>query len=249
MTQCRTRRTLRRRTRPVFDRRSGGRPLPGRDRPPSCASRWPSVCPPSCMPVQPRLTPRATRRTLPDDCAPAAEQRRTDTHVCRTFRDRLLQVPAHARGDHHRAGWAARTTSATSRSIRNDSAAGTSSGATAMTPPRERASSAAIASASVHDLRAERASPGPGRRPGSTCTRQVTVRPAALARAPRASTSRSRSTEWIDVGVRDHAGGLVGLQLTDEVPGQRQAQGGSLGGLGRRLLIPVLADVTQRRAR
>ena len=45
---------------------------------------------------------RATlRRTLPDEGSPAAEQRRTDSHECRAFRDRVLQV-AQGRLDYNR---------------------------------------------------------------------------------------------------------------------------------------------------
>src|SRR4051794_7013286 len=41
-------------------------------------------------------------RTLPDRHASAAEQRRTDTHVCRAVSDRCLQVSRHPRRDHVR---------------------------------------------------------------------------------------------------------------------------------------------------
>jgi hypothetical protein len=44
-----------------------------------------------------------------------------------------------------------------------------------------------------------------------------------------------------DVGVPGDAGHLVGLQLADEMPAEVQAGAG--GGLGRRLLITVLAEV------
>src|SRR6185437_16191479 len=44
-----------------------------------------------------------------------------------------------------------------------------------------------------------------------------------------------------DAGVPDHAGGLVRLQLPDEVPGEIQV--GALGGLRRRLGVAVLPDV------
>ena len=45
------------------------------------------------------------------------------------------------------------------------------------------------------------------------------------------------------VRVPDDALGLVGLKLTDEMPAQRRLKAGALGGLGRCLLIAVLADV------
>ena len=51
------------------------------------------------------------------------------------------------------------------------------------------------------------------------------------------------------VRVPDDALGLVGLQLTDEMPAQRRLEAGALGGLGRRLLVAVLADVAERPAR
>ena len=44
------------------------------------------------------------------------------------------------------------------------------------------------------------------------------------------------------LGVPGDARGLVDLKLADEVPAQVQPERGALGGLGRRFLIPVLAE-------
>ena len=51
------------------------------------------------------------------------------------------------------------------------------------------------------------------------------------------------------VRVPDDALGLSGLELTDEMPAQRRFKAGALGGLGRCLLIAVLADVQNALAR
>ena len=122
------------------------------------------------------------------------------------------------------AGCAARTASAISRQPRERRGrAGTPSGATAMTPPSARPSSAAIASASSGTSGAPHRRPGVRvARPGSTWTRQRHGRPAAGRACPRAPDQPQPVHRVHDVGVARHARGLVGLQLADEVPGQGQ---------------------------
>src|SRR6202020_1546004 len=48
-----------------------------------------------------------------------------------------------------------------------------------------------------------------------------------------------------DARIRDHARGLVALQLADEVPGHRHAEGRALGSLRRGLLVAVLPDIAR----
>ena len=90
-----------------------------------------------------------------------------------------------------------------------------------------------------HDLRPERAAPV-----------WVAVQadldqagdPAPRLPGPRAERAdQPQPVDRVDnAGIRDHARNLVGLQLADEVPCHRNAEGRTLGSLRRGFLVPVI---------
>ena len=122
---------------------------------------------------------------------------------------------------------------------------GTPSGATAITPPSTRPARPPPPPRCQARRRAarRRGAESPSR---LTWTRQVSSRPAARAAAPSARTRREPVHRVHDIRVPGHAARLVGLQLADEVPGDRP---------GRRRPRPwapppvsVLADVADAEA-
>src|SRR6266568_4652716 len=173
-----------------------------------------------------------TRGTLPDTRPAIAEQRRTDSQVCRAGFDGGLEIAAHAGRDHGRA--------------RPDRA----HGGGADQQPRERAGRPHGQRGDGHHAAEHqpllgrqrlgqgrnlvRHRPAAGRVAIQAHLDQALDHPPGPARGLTEGTNQPQPVHRVhDAGVTHHAGALVGLQLPDEVPGKVQV--GALGGLWRRL--------------
>src|SRR6266567_1843550 len=183
-----------------------------------------------------------TRGTLPDTRPAIAEQRRTDSQVCRAGFDGGLEIAAHAGRDHGRA--------------RPDRA----HGGGADQQPRERAGRPHGQRGDGHHAAEHqpllgrqrlgqgrnlgRQRPAAGRIAVQAHLDQALDHPPGPARGLAEGTDQPQPVHRMhDMSVPSHAGALVRLQLPDEVPGEVEL--GALGGLRRRLGVAVLPDVGQ----
>ena len=220
------------------------RPAPWPDRPTLPGSTDPAVA--RRRLVSAPADQGSARRRLPERRAPT-EQRRAHAYVCRARGDRGLEVAAHPGRDPARPPDAsARSAAETAASRANAGAGSAPSGATPITPQEAQGGRLG-----------DQARPAPAPRPGSrrhgpaspsraTSSRTPTARPASAAPRSRAAT-RSRAVDGVHhVGVAGDRAGLVGLQLSDEVPDQPEVGAGR--GLGPRLLVAVLPHVARHRA-
>src|SRR5580693_5129071 len=182
----------------------------------------------------------STLGTLPDTSPPIAEQRRTDSHVCRAGRNCRLQVTAHP-GRNHRGG-------------RPDGAHGRG----VVAQPGEGVSGRHAERGDGHHARQDQPRLGhqglgqprnlAGRGPAARGIAVQADLDQALDDPPGPAGARAERVDQPqpvdrvhEGGVAHDAGGLVGLQLADEVPDEIEV--GALRGLWRRFRVTVLPEI------